>query len=141
MTTRPNPRVRVFLLDLEIDRFKDFNDIHGYTAGDELIRQVGNRLGTLAGTIGQVGRFGGGEFALILETTADPHEIEAVCDHLIETLSGTYNVNGIVAAITCSLGVVEIKENGSVGQYCAWCPYGTEANTHVWSRLLVDLFR
>lgn len=114
LTARQNPRVRIFLLDLEIDRFKDFNDIHGYSSGDELIRQVGNRLGTLAGTIGQVGRFGGGEFGLILETSSDPHEIEAVCDHLIETLSGTYNVNGIVAAITCSLGVVEIKENGSV---------------------------
>jgi diguanylate cyclase (GGDEF)-like protein len=112
--TRLNPKNRVFLLDLEIDRFKDFNDIHGYTAGDELIRQVGNRLGTLAGTIGQVGRFGGGEFALILETSTDPFEIEAVCDHLIETLSGTYNVSGIVAAITCSLGVVEIKAGGTV---------------------------
>ena len=114
LSTRQNPKNRVFLLDLEIDRFKDFNDIHGYTAGDELIRQVGNRLGTLAGTIGQVGRFGGGEFALILETSLDPLEIEAVCDHLIETLSGTYNINSIVAAITCSLGIVEIKQGGSV---------------------------
>ena len=114
LATRHNPNNRIFLLDLEIDRFKDFNDIHGYAAGDELIRQVGNRLGTLAGTIGQVGRFGGGEYALILETSTDALEIEAVCDHLIETLAGSYNVNGIIGAITCSLGVVEIKAGGSV---------------------------
>jgi diguanylate cyclase (GGDEF)-like protein len=114
LSIRSNPKTRVFLLDLEIDRFKEFNDLHGYAAGDELIRQVGNRLGALAGTIGHVGRFGGGEFALILETTLDEKEIQAVCDHLIETISGTYNVTGIVSAMTCSLGVVEIKIGGSV---------------------------
>ncbi|MGL4488649.1 MAG: putative bifunctional diguanylate cyclase/phosphodiesterase [Rhizobiaceae bacterium] len=111
---RTNPHKRVFLLDLEIDRFKEFNDLHGFTAGDELIRQVAGRLGALAGAIGQVGRFGGGEFGLILETSLDEKEIQAVCDHLIETLSGTYNVSGIVSAMTCSLGVVEIKAGGTV---------------------------
>ncbi len=111
---RTNPKNRVFLLDLEIDRFKEFNDLHGYAAGDELIRQIGNRLGALAGTIGHVGRFGGGEFGLILETSLDEKEIQAVCDHLVETISGTYNIAGIVSAITCSLGVVEIKAGGSV---------------------------
>jgi diguanylate cyclase (GGDEF)-like protein len=105
---------KAFLLDVEIDRFKDFNDIHGFAAGDELIRQVGSRLEKLVGTIGQVGRFGGGEFGLIIETTENPEEIEAVSEHLIDTLSGTYKVDGIVAAMTCSLGIVEIKAGGSV---------------------------
>ncbi|MGB8818563.1 MAG: bifunctional diguanylate cyclase/phosphodiesterase [Rhizobiaceae bacterium] len=105
---------RAFLVDVEIDRFKDFNDIHGFAAGDELIRQVGSRLEKLVGTIGQVGRFGGGEFGLVIETTDNPEEIEAVCEHLIDMLSGTYKVEGIVAAMTCSLGVVEIKQGGSV---------------------------
>lgn len=103
-----------FLVDVEIDRFKDFNDIHGHAAGDELIRQVGSRLEKLVGTIGQVGRFGGGEFGLVIETTDNPEEIEAVSEHLIDMLSGTYKVDGIVAAMTCSLGVVEIKQGGSV---------------------------
>ena len=100
---------KAFLVDVEIDRFKDFNDIHGFAAGDELIRQVGSRLEKLVGTIGQVGRFGGGEFGLVIETTDNPEEIEAVSEHLIDMLSGTYKVDGIVAAMTCSLGVVEIK--------------------------------
>ena len=105
---------KAFLVDVEIDRFKDFNDIHGFAAGDELIRQVGSRLEKLVGTIGQVGRFGGGEFGLVIETTDNPEEIEAVSEHLIDMLSGTYKVDGIVAAMTCSLGVVEIKHGGSV---------------------------
>jgi diguanylate cyclase (GGDEF)-like protein len=111
-----NDKRRVFLLDVEIDRFKDFNDIHGFTAGDDLIRQVGNRIEKLAGTIGQVGRFGGGEFGLILETREYSDEIEAVSDHLIEVLSGTYMVGGIVAAVTCSLGIVEIKPGNTVAE-------------------------
>lgn len=105
---------KCFLVDVEIDRFKDFNDIHGFNAGDELIRQVGSRLEKLVGTIGKVGRFGGGEFGLILETSDNPDEIEAVSEHLIDMLSGTYKVDGIVAAMTCSLGIVEIKPGASV---------------------------
>ena len=111
----PSPLdTRSFLVDVEIDRFKDFNDIHGFNAGDELIRQVGSRLEKLVGTIGQVGRFGGGEFGLILQTSENPEEIEAVSEHVIDMLSGTYKVDGIVAAMTCSLGIVEIKNGASV---------------------------
>ncbi len=116
LSSSKNDSRRVFLLDVEIDRFKDFNDIHGFSAGDDLIRQVGNRIEKLAGTIGQVGRFGGGEFGLILETRENSDEIEAVSDHLIEVLSGTYLVGGIVAAITCSLGIVEITPGNTVAE-------------------------
>jgi diguanylate cyclase (GGDEF)-like protein len=114
ISARDQSNVRSFLVDVEIDRFKDFNDIHGFNAGDELIRQVGARLEKLVGTIGQVGRFGGGEFGLILQTTDNPEEIEAVSEHLIDMLSGTYKVDGIVAAMTCSLGIVQIKSGASV---------------------------
>jgi diguanylate cyclase (GGDEF)-like protein len=99
---RNNPNRSHFLLDVEIDRFKELNDVMGYTAGDEVIRQVGNRLEKLAGSIGNVGRFGGGEFGMIIETTGDHDEIRAVA--------------GGLAAITCSLGIVEIRNDSTVSE-------------------------
>ncbi len=107
---------RTFLLDVEIDRFKEFNDIHGFKTGDELICQVGNRIEQMAGSVGKVGRFGGGEFGMILETSDNSAEMEAVADHLIEALSGTYMVGGIISAVTCSLGIVEITVGASVAE-------------------------
>jgi diguanylate cyclase (GGDEF)-like protein len=109
-----SPKARAFLINLEIDRFKEFNDLHGNLAGDELIRQVARRLEKLTGAIGHLGRFGGGEFGLILETNPAEVEIHAVCDHLIDILCSTYTICGIVSAMTCSLGVSEIKPGGSV---------------------------
>ena len=49
-----------------------------------------------------------------IRITDNPEEIEAVSEHLIDMLSGTYKVDGIVAAMTCSLGIVEIKSGASV---------------------------
>lgn len=111
---RGNPNRAYFLIDIEIDRFKDLNDVMGFAAGDEVIRQVAARLEKLAGSIGNVGRFGGGEFGMVIETTGNPDEIRAISDHILETVSGTYRVNGGLAAITSSLGIVEIKPNSTV---------------------------
>lgn len=105
-----------FLIDVELDRFKELNDVMGFSSGDEVIRQVGNRLEKLAGSIGNVGRFGGGEFGMIIETTGDPDEIRAVADHILEMISGTYRINGGLAAVTCSLGIVEIKSDSTVSE-------------------------
>ncbi len=111
---RGNPNRSYFLIDVEIDRFKEMNDVMGFAAGDEIIRQVAARLEKLAGNIGNVGRFGGGEFGMIIETTGDPDEIRAVSDHILETVSGTYRLNGSLAAITSSLGIVEIRPDSTV---------------------------
>jgi diguanylate cyclase (GGDEF)-like protein len=113
---RGKPNSSQFLIDVEIDRFKELNDVMGFAAGDEVIRQVGNRLEKLAGTIGNVGRFGGGEFGMIIETTGDQDEIRAVADHILETISGTYRINGGLSAITCSLGIVEIRTDSTVSE-------------------------
>ena len=111
---RGNPNRAYFLIDIEIDRFKELNDVMGFSAGDEIIRQVAARLEKLAGNIGNVGRFGGGEFGMVIETTGDPDEIRAVSDHILETVSGTYRVNGGLTAITSSLGIVEIRPDSTV---------------------------
>ncbi len=111
---RGNPNRAYFLIDIEIDRFKELNDVMGFAAGDELIRQVAARLEKLAGNIGNVGRFGGGEFGMVIETTGDPDEIRAVSDHILETVSGTYRINGGLSAITSSLGLVEIRPDATV---------------------------
>ena len=57
----------VFLIDIDIDRFKQINDSIGYSQGDELIRAFAERLQRQPAAKGVViGRIGAGEFAVLL---------------------------------------------------------------------------
>ena len=50
----------------DLDHFKSINDRHGHTAGDMVLRQLGDRLQRSVGAAGLVGRWGGDEFVMIL---------------------------------------------------------------------------
>jgi diguanylate cyclase (GGDEF)-like protein len=62
-------RARVTLVMLDLDLFKDYNDVYGHLAGDALLRWVGMELEAAVGTRGSVARIGGDEFAVLLPDT------------------------------------------------------------------------
>ena len=69
----------LFLIDL--DRFKNVNDTLGHPIGDALLRQVADRLKSVMGNHGQVGRLGGDEFQAVLPGTVDIGLIEVARPH------------------------------------------------------------
>jgi len=92
---------------LDIDHFKQVNDVHGHHVGDQVIRAVARRLAHGARTTDILGRYGGEEFALILpDTGTDGAAIlaerlrAAVADRPIDTDAGPLTV-------TVSIGVAQ----------------------------------
>jgi GGDEF domain-containing protein len=71
----PGTKLAVMLLDL--DRFKEVNDTLGHHYGDQLLREVGGRLGEFIGRGGAVARLGGDEFALLLTDIGDREDAMA----------------------------------------------------------------
>lgn len=110
----------LFMLDL--DHFKQVNDMMGHPAGDDLLRQVSDRLQGFIRERGTVGRLGGDEFQIILPDLDDRAEIAELAQGLIQIISQPYKINGRRAVIGTSVGIAiapydgvhDVELNGAV---------------------------
>lgn len=96
----------VALVAIDLDKFKLINDSLGHPAGDELIRQVGNRLVELVRASDTVARFGGDEFMILLREVADDGDLRRFCARIVEHLSRPYELLGNTGHIGASVGAV-----------------------------------
>jgi diguanylate cyclase (GGDEF)-like protein/PAS domain S-box-containing protein len=104
---------RLALLMLDLDRFKDVNDSYGHVAGDEILRQVAQRLTSRLRGIDTVARLGGDEFALLLANLAHPVDAERVAREIIIALSEPCRLsNGAEVRIGTSVGVSLYPDHG-----------------------------
>ncbi|WAT19267.1 EAL domain-containing protein [Aurantiacibacter sp. MUD11] len=93
------------LMMLDLDRFKQVNDTMGHPAGDELLKQVADRLKALVKDIGEVGRLGGDEFQILLPDFEDRGELGELAGRIVQMLSQPYSINGRRANIGTSIGI------------------------------------
>jgi diguanylate cyclase (GGDEF)-like protein len=93
----------LFMIDL--DRFKNVNDTLGHPIGDALLRQVSERLKSVMGNHGQVGRLGGDEFQAVLPGTVGIGLLESLARTLIEQASRPYIIEGHKVMIGASVGI------------------------------------
>jgi len=95
----------VFLLLLDLDNFKDINDNLGHAVGDELLRQVGQRLLECLRLRDTVARLGGDEFGVILLTPSDPQLAVIVADKIQAALRAPFELEGNTVRTTVSIGI------------------------------------
>ncbi len=93
----------VMLIDL--DRFKAVNDTYGHTAGDELIRQVAQRLSKLVRGGDTVARIGGDEFGIIQTHGRFPAGCAALGERILASLTEPFIIMGVATTIGCSIGI------------------------------------
>ncbi len=104
-TARRHQTLAGFLY-LDLDGFKEVNDYHGHVIGDLLLQQVAQRLEqhVRASSEDTVARFGGDEFTMILTALPTRENGEAVIRKILEALSVPFDLNGIEARISASIG-------------------------------------
>lgn len=101
--------IGVLLLDL--DKFKHVNDTLGHIAGDKLLKEVGHRLKQSLRSYDVVARFGGDEFAILLENLSEPYQSEIVAQKIMQTMNVPFNLSGNEISIDVSIGIVNCYSN------------------------------
>jgi diguanylate cyclase (GGDEF)-like protein len=102
-TRRSGRPVGVLLLDLQ--RFRQVNEVHGHDAGDELLRVVADRLRAGVRTEDTVGRLGGDQFAVIAEDLRTAQDILIIAERLVESLGRSVPVGGRIVRAPASVGI------------------------------------
>jgi len=102
------------LLSIDLDHFKAVNDSHGHSTGDELLRNVAQRLLSSVRPGDLVARLGGDEFA-VLVLDAEAGQVAAALAHrVIQTLSEPIDISGRRLRVGASVGVA-VPEGGDIG--------------------------
>lgn len=99
------------LLMLDLDGFKQVNDKLGHAAGDDLLRQVGNRLSGLIRPEDVAGRVGGDEFTIVIRGPVGPGFTDSVAARAVAAVSAPFEIMGQPVRIGTSVGIATL--NGS----------------------------
>lgn len=91
---------------MDLDDFKPVNDTHGHAAGDQLLRQLADRLKAAVRETDLVARLGGDEFVLVLEGVAQTDDLPIVLDRIHAAVETPFDLgDGVLAKVGMSLGL------------------------------------
>ncbi len=96
---------QVAVLFLDLDKFKPINDQYGHQIGDEVLQTVARRLEMALRTIDHIGRLGGDEFGVVLDTTVNTEGARNVAEKLAATICDPMLIAGREFTIGVSIGV------------------------------------
>jgi diguanylate cyclase (GGDEF)-like protein/PAS domain S-box-containing protein len=104
--------VRLSLLYLDLDRFKEVNDTLGHRTGDLLLQETARRIEKCVRAGDTVARFGGDEFVVLLENTGSPDQTAAIAEKIRNALNKPFNLSGHDVSVLVSIGVAHCPLHG-----------------------------
>jgi diguanylate cyclase (GGDEF)-like protein/PAS domain S-box-containing protein len=100
------------LISIDLDRFKEINDVFGHAVGDQLLRAMGERLGAACeGAF--VARLGGDEFAVIASGGGQPAGASALAERLMAAVADDFAIKGERLRVGLSVGVAIYPTDGT----------------------------
>jgi diguanylate cyclase (GGDEF)-like protein/PAS domain S-box-containing protein len=93
------------VLYIDLDKFKAINDRYGHDVGDQVLKQIANRISTNLRDCDTVARMGGDEFAIVLDAISKPEDSMTVGQKIREKLEEEFAVFTSRARVTASIGI------------------------------------
>lgn len=103
----------VATLILDMDRFKEINDMLGHEVGDKLLIEAARRIRAAVRDQDTVARLGGDEFAVVLEGVSEAKEVLPVIERIIKSLGEVTSIDGHEVKTSTSVGIAMYPENGN----------------------------
>ena len=105
LSRRDETRGLLAVLFVDLDDFKMVNDTFGHAPGDDLLRNVAERLRSVLRPADTAARFGGDEFAILLEDSLSTDDVAAVAERIVAALKPHFVVERQEVAVHASIGV------------------------------------
>jgi diguanylate cyclase (GGDEF)-like protein/PAS domain S-box-containing protein len=106
-------KVSTALMFVDLDGFKEVNDTLGHDVGDLLLRRVAIRLATCVRASDTIGRFGGDEFAIVLEGACLRVDCERVSKRIVAALAAPFDLDGHHVSAAASVGIAIYPSDGA----------------------------
>jgi diguanylate cyclase (GGDEF)-like protein/PAS domain S-box-containing protein len=117
------------VLFIDVDHFKRVNDTAGHQAGDELLREMAQRLSTCIRTEDTVARLSGDEFAMVLSRVGTAADAGLVAEKMMKELSASVHAGEHKFSMSVSIGIAiyptdgidddALMRNADAAMYCA----------------------
>ncbi len=112
LTRRHSEGNRIAVMFLDVDRFKTINDTLGHDSGDRLLQSFARLLMHCVREGDTVSRFGGDEFAILLEDVTSLKAVTQVADKIKQDLSRPFKAEGQDLYVTTSIGISLFPDDG-----------------------------
>lgn len=137
------------LMFIDLDGFKQVNDLLGHEAGDELLQQGAKRISQCVRGTDTVARLGGDEFTLILTEIRHMPHVNMLAQHVLDALSRAFSIHGHDVLVSASVGIAiypqdtlsatELLRHADQAMYAAkqsgrnrYCFFTTEMRNAAW---------
>lgn len=103
------------MLAVSLDRFRSVVDAWGHEVGDSILREAVMRLKPLLGPGAELARTADDEFAVTLESEANPRALKLIAQRIVAELSEPFDVEGSMAPLSASVGIAAFPVNADDG--------------------------
>ncbi len=101
------------VLCLDLDHFKDINDTHGHSIGDELLKNVTARLLNCIDKTDTIARLGGDEFAIIQSAVEQPAGVSKLAERIQDAINAPLIIDGLHVTTNVSIGISIARYNAT----------------------------
>ncbi|GEO15296.1 EAL domain-containing protein [Microvirga aerophila] len=107
-----NSQQRLAVLCVDLDRFKDVNDLFGHSAGDDLLQKVAKQFSLVLGEREMLARLGGDEFAVIAPDISNPVQAGRLTEAMLQALKTTQDED-LFGTVSASIGIAFFPDDAT----------------------------
>lgn len=107
---------RAAVLYVDLDRFKTINDSLGHASGDNLLRQVSERMRDCVRETDTVSRLGSDEFVILLANITSPNDAGTIAENVIKAISRRFFISAREIFINTSIGIAIYPDDGETNK-------------------------